>query len=153
METTTFELEKIDYNNLEHQTFLNKLMTSSNMDYLWNLSDSDMNTNRVGNNYIVLKDKNKIGYLGVSDIIEAMNGNTVSIYYAIDEEYRGKGYGEQLVKVLSNSLFSTGTVDCIVAQVDINNISSQKVLLKNGYQKVYEDDEDVKFMQTRKAHI
>ena len=153
MKITTLELEQIDYNNKEHLTFLNKLMESTNMDYLWNLSDSNLSTNRIGKNYIVEKEKEKIGYLGVSDVIEAINGNTVNIYYAIDEEYRGNGYAKDLVKALSNHLFSTGFVDCIVAQVDVRNQSSQNVLLKTGFTKVFEDEEEMKFMQTRKAHI
>ena len=153
MEVTSFELEKINYSNNEHLTFLNKLMKSSNMDYLWDLADSNLDTNHLGNSYIVLKDKERIGYLNISDVTEAMNGKTVNIYYAIDQDYRGKGYGEDLVKVLSNNLFSTGKVDCIIAQVDINNEASQHILMKNGYQVFFEDEEYKQFMQTKKAHV
>lgn len=153
MKITTLELEQIDYNNKEHLTFLNKLMESTNMDYLWNLSDSNMQANKIGKNYIVEKEKEKIGYLGVSDVIEAVNGNTVNIYYAIAEEYRGNGYAKDLVNALSNHLFSTGFIDCIVAQVDVRNHSSQNILLKTGFTKVFEDEEEMKFMQTRKAHV
>ena len=149
MEITSFELEKIDYNNIKHLEFLKELMRSSDMSYLWDLADSKLDTNRLGNNYIVLKDNEKIGYIGISEITEAINGKTVSIYYAIAEKYRGKKYGEQLVKVISNNLLNTGKVDCIVAQVDINNKASQHVLMNNGYNKIYEDDEDMKFIQTK----
>lgn len=153
MEITSLELKTIDYSNNEHLTFLKKLMKSSNMSYLWNLADPGLASNKLGNNYIVLKGTEKLGYLGISDITEAVNGRTVSIYYAILEEFRGQKYGEQLVKVLSNHLLGTGKVDCIVAQVDINNTASQHVLMNNGYQVIYQDTEDMKFMQTRKAHM
>lgn len=148
MEFTTFELEKINYENKEHLTFLSKLMESSNMGYLWDLADANLGTNHLGSSYIVLKGKERVGYLNVSDVTEARNGNTVNIYYAISEENRGKRYAEDLVKVLSNHLFSTGKVDCIIAQVDVNNIASQHVLMKNGYQVFFEDDEYKQYMQT-----
>lgn len=153
MEITSLELKAIDYSNNEHLAFLKELMKSSNMSYLWDLADASLASNQLGSNYIVLKGTEKIGYLGVSDITEAVNGRTVSIYYAILEKYRGKKYGEQLVKVLSNHLLSTGKVDCIIAQVDTKNTASQHVLMNSGYQVIYQDDEDMKFAQTRKAHM
>lgn len=149
MKIDTFELERINYDKKEHLDFLKELMDSSGMSYLWDLANANLDTNRLGDNYIVIKDKEKIGYVGISEVIEAINGRTVSIYYAIDEKYRGQKYGEQLVKVISNNLLSTNKVDCIVAQVDINNKASQHVLINNGYSKIYEDDEDMKFIQKK----
>ena len=149
MEIESFKLDKIDYNNKEHLSFLKELMKSSNMSYLWDLANANLDTNRLGNNYIVLKENEKIGYIGISEVTEAVNGKTVSIYYAILEKYRGKKYGEKLVKVISNYLLNTGKVDCIVAQVDINNKASQHVLINNGYNKIYEDEEDMKFIQKK----
>ncbi len=151
MRLETLELEKIDYKNKEHLKFLKLLMNSSNINYLWDLSNKELSINTNGNGYIVRNNnKEKIGYLSVSDVTEAIYGKTVSIYYAIEEMYRGKNYGKELVKQVSAYLFNNRDVECIVAQVSKDNIASQIILLKSGYVKIFEDEEDIKFLQTKK---
>ena len=151
MNLESLELEKIDYKKVEHLEFLKLLMNSTSIDYLWDISDGNLSVNLNENSFIVLNDsKQKIGYLNISDITEAIYGKTVSIYYAIEENYRGKGYGKKLVKEISHYLFNEKGMDCIVAQVARDNIPSQVILSRNGYRKVFEDEDNTKFLQTKK---
>ena len=144
-------LERIDYENKEHLLFLKEIMKSSGMDYLWNISDNELIINKNKDKFIVLNnEKEKIGYINISDITDAYFGKTVSIYYAIIETKRKQNYGIKLVGQISKNLLSLRMVDCIVAQVDIKNVASQKLLLKSGYNKVYEDDSDIKFIKLNK---
>ena len=136
------KLERVNYKDKKHLLFLKELMNSSNMDYLWDISDSnlDINNNR----------KENIGYINISQVTDAYYGKTVSIYYAVSESKRRNNYGFKIVDNLSDYLFAQKDIDCIVAQVDTTNIASQKVLLKSGYNKLYEDEEEIKFVRLKK---
>ena len=143
-------LEMIDYDNVEHLSFLKKLMQSKDMSYLWNLTDSDLDNNQNVGNYLVIGESgNYLGYLNVSDPTEAIYGNTVSVYYAIEESYRGKDYGKRIISEVSDWLFNKNNIDCIVAQVDTNNSHSINTLTKAGMVQVHSDDDYSTFIQRK----
>lgn len=145
------ELVNIDYNNKEHLNFLKDLILSKDMNYLWDISDKDLYNNLNEDKYIVLNDKNeKIGYLNVSDVVEGRLGNTVSIYYAIKEEFRGNGYGSKLVSEFNDWLFNNKEVDYVIAQVDVKNIHSNYTLSKAGMEILTQDDEYITFGKKNK---
>ena len=147
----SLELTRINYENTEHLKFLKELVLSSDMHYLWDLSNVNLNNNQNKDRFIVLNESAEmIGYLNVSDIVEGRFGNTVSIYYAIKENYRGKGYGKRLVSEVNKWLLENKTVDCIVAQVDTKNINSNYTLTNAGMNKAVEDDEYTTFIQRKK---
>jgi RimJ/RimL family protein N-acetyltransferase len=60
-------------------------------------------------------------------------GEVYSIDYLIgDKRYLGKGYGKQMVELLSTDVFELGAAEIIV-DPDKDNVASQGVLMANGY--------------------
>ena len=150
IELKTLKLEKIDYNNKNHLEFLRNLMNSKDINYLWDLSNELLVTNQNQEKYLVLNELYEIiGYINCSDPVSAMYGNTLSIYYAIDEKYRGREYGKKLIQQTSEWLFNEKGIDCIVAQVDTENIHSIMTLTKAGMIEVNRDDEYATFIQRK----
>lgn len=150
IELETLKLELIDYNNIEHLIFLKKLMQSKDINYLWNLSDKQLSNNQNKDKFLVLNEnKEKIGYINISDPTDAYYGNTVSIYYAIEETYRGNGYGKRIIEEVKRWLFQYKNIDCIVAQVDIDNIHSKNVLIKAGMEEINNNDDYVTFIERK----
>lgn len=150
IELDTINLEKIDYENKRHLEYLKELMQSKDINYLWDLSDERLLNNQNDGKYIVINDTNDyIGYLNISNPTEARYGKTVSLYYAVKEEYRGKQYGKLIIEEASDWLFNNQGIDCIVAQVDISNTPSIKTLTKAGMTSVSKDEEYNTFIQTK----
>ena len=56
------------------------------------------------------------------------------ISYSVEKNERGKGYGKKIISSAEQILLEGGTADVIVAKVKFNNISSQKVFEKLGYE-------------------
>ena len=150
IELETLKLEMIDYENIEHLTFIKELMESKDIEYLWDLSDKETITNRNKNKYSVLNENNeKIGYLNISDTTEAYYGNTVSLYYAVSEKHRGNNYGKRIITEINKWLLENNQIDCIIAQANINNIHSQNTLTKAGMEKIHSSDEYVTYSQRK----
>lgn len=150
IELETLKLELIDYQNIEHLTFLKKLMQSKDISYLWNLSDANLTSNQNKDKFLVLnKNKERIGYINISDPTDAYYGNTVSIYYAIEESYRGKEYGKQIIKEVGKWLFNHKNIECIIAQVDTQNSHSINTLTKAGMIEVNCDSDYTTFIQRK----
>ena len=144
------KIELIDYNNIEHLNFLRKLMSSKDMGYLWDLTDKDLKNNQNSGKYIIINElEQRIGYLNISDSTEAYYGNTVSIYYAIEENYRGNEYGKKIIQEVSKWLFEENNIDCIVAQVDVKNNHSINVLNNTGMIQVNSDEDYSTFIQRK----
>ena len=57
-----------------------------------------------------------------------------NIGYGIDEEYQGHGYATEAVKAAVKWAFSKPEVNAVEAETDPDNIASQKVLEKCGFQ-------------------
>lgn len=141
-----FQLEKIDYNNKEHLKYLKILMESKDMDYLWDVANPKLNDQT--NSYIVRNEEDDmIGYLNLSNPTESFYGNTISLYYAIEESKRGRGYGKRLVENVKNWQFQKEKIDCLVAQVDPSNVHSQNVLSGAGMQEAMRDEDFVTFIE------
>lgn len=144
------KLDYIDYDNIEHLKFLKKMMQSKDIKYLWDLSDSSLYNNQNNDKFLVLNDKDeKIGYINISDVTEGYFGNTVSIYYGVEESYRGNGYGRRIVSEVNKWLFENRNVECVIAQVDIDNIHSNYTLNKAGMIEMLKDDDYTTFIQRR----
>lgn len=146
IEMKNFELEKIDYNNPDHLKYLDKLKKSKDMNYLWDVKEPKLNNS--SNAYIVRnKESDMVGYLNLSNPTESFYGNTVSLYYAIEESKRGNGYGKRLVENVKDWQFQKEKIDCIVAQVEPSNIYSQNALLGAGMQEVMRDEDYITFIE------
>ena len=60
-------------------------------------------------------------------------GKNPEIGYGIDDEYQGKGYATEAVKLALEWAFSHPGVTAVEAETDPDNIASQKVLAKCGF--------------------
>ena len=61
------------------------------------------------------------------------DGKNPEIGYGIDEEFQGKGYATEAVKLALVWAFGHADVAAVEAETDPDNIASQKVLAKCGF--------------------
>ena len=66
----------------------------------------------------------------------AENTDQTEIGYMLRENYWGKGLGTQICKALSSYCLEADAKKDIVALTDLDNIGSQKVLLKSGFKRI-----------------
>ncbi|MDQ0201537.1 GNAT family N-acetyltransferase [Neobacillus ginsengisoli] len=66
---------------------------------------------------------------------------TVDIGYGVVPDYRGKGYTTEIVTALVSWLFTLPEVKMVTADCLHNNVGSQKVLEKAGFEKYKKDEE------------
>lgn len=87
-----------------------------------------------------IKSKDFIGEIGIN---VTNNPNEVEIEYMLLPEYWGKGYGNEIVKMLLSKIDKTNTIRKVIAIADPNNVVSKKILLKHGFSsfKVFEIDD------------
>jgi ribosomal-protein-alanine N-acetyltransferase len=78
------------------------------------------------------KDGTKIGFIAHYFVL---SNRWMEIGYNIVPNERGKGYGTEAVKLITDYLFLTKDIQRIQAITDTRNKSSQRVLEKTGYQK------------------
>lgn len=64
------------------------------------------------------------------------NPEQIEIGYTLGENYWGKGLGTEVCKALVEYCSSLNHQKAIVAVTDLDNIGSQKVLLKNGFSRI-----------------
>ena len=84
---------------------------------------------------ITIKPSNKmVGTIGlkVRDFEEAVNG-ICELGYAIDDIYWNQGYTSEATKAIIAHAFNVYEVEKIIAGHSINNIASQRIILKNGF--------------------
>ncbi|MGG7163446.1 GNAT family N-acetyltransferase [Clostridium ihumii] len=73
-----------------------------------------------------------IGFVGVH--AQAMVDNEVEISYAVSDNYQGKGYGTEAAKTLIKWIFKNTELKELVAIVKPDNIPSNTVIKKLGFQ-------------------
>ena len=94
--------------------------------------------------FIVVDSKTSIGFCQYYDCYDAKDledwytitqrGDMYSVDYLIgNEEYLNKGYGKELVRVLTEYIKNTENAREIIVQPDEDNNASNGVLLANGY--------------------
>lgn len=64
------------------------------------------------------------------------NPEQIEIGYTLGENYWGKGFGTEVCKALVDYCSSLNHKKDIVAVTDLDNIGSQKVLLKSGFSRI-----------------
>lgn len=82
----------------------------------------------------LIKDMNGtiVGRVNLVDVIRG-NFNKAEIGYRIAQEYQGKGYGTRAVKLAVDEARKIHKLHRIEAGVSPDNIGSQVVLIKNGF--------------------
>ncbi len=73
--------------------------------------------------------------LEVGQIRVEFDNDIGEINYCVEPQSRGKGFGTEILKLLPNQLIKDGFVfSKLIGKVKHNNIASEKVFLKAGYQ-------------------
>ena len=80
------------------------------------------------------------GFLGAPDA-----GGTAEIGYSIAADWRGQGLATELVAGLVQQAAATGMVRRLVAHTQADNLASQQVLLRNGFEAVGPADGPLRF--------
>ena len=132
-------LEMYSSDNFLHQNFIKEIMKDDSVqEFLGNLDSQTY-----------LKDcfllKNETDYIGLithSKIIDTRVGKTVSVYYAISPRYRHLGYGTTMLNLFMETFAARYSLDKFILNIKKENLTSQQVALKCGFQCVYEDDEN-----------
>ena len=150
-------VDKLDRENIKHLQFLKELMKSNNISYLWDLEKTKLELNKKEDSWIeeyLYFDNvnNPIGYINLSPPTEGIKGITTSLYYAISEQYRNLGLGSKMVAEIADYLFTVQNIDCIVGEVEKENIASQKALEKAGMDIAYQDDEWIVYMKSKQKN-
>lgn len=83
---------------------------------------------------VVLKETGQvIGQLNTA-IVDAKNF-TANIGYALNKDFRGKGYVNEAVVALLKDIFTNHNVMRVIADIDIRNLDSIKVVEKLGFRR------------------
>lgn len=107
------------------------------------------NSFRFLNHFMVLKGGSPIGFGQYYDCFDAQEewysvnqpNETFSIDYFIgEEESLRKGYGKEIIRLLTNKIREINSKAKLVVQPENENIASCKALLANGF--VYDDEKE-----------
>ncbi len=86
---------------------------------------------------IILKDAScSVGGIGLAGLPD--NDGTTEIGYAIDQKFEGQGIASEAVEALSKWVFEDKDMQILRAETPNENIASQRVLMKNNFQKTGE---------------
>jgi len=91
--------------------------------------------------YIMVDSGNLIGQARLS--IEA---DEATIGYSVAPEYRGKGYGNKIIRLLALEAQTTPQIKTLIAMVKDGNIASQKVFSHNGFRYSW-DERGIKYIK------
>ncbi len=88
--------------------------------------------------YVLMKNDNPIGQVRL-----ALENGKWQISYSIASSYRGQGYGKIILQLAENDLICDDHVgETIFAEVKADNVASQKIFIKLGYQEVASERSD-----------
>lgn len=132
IELQTLSLTKYDekYNQIKEE--LENGISSSK--YIHQIKERLENSNKkdktiYNSAFIVLEEKNPIGYLFISSMIN----DEVFIEYSILKEYRQKGYGKKVVNEISDYLFENNNIKSIILDIDPSNKNSMLLASSCGF--------------------
>jgi [ribosomal protein S5]-alanine N-acetyltransferase len=77
-----------------------------------------------------------VGFAGLPD----ENGKTM-VGYGLDVRYHNRGYATEALQLLIQWGFAHQSLRTIIADTPLQNIGSQKVLIKNGFRQVSQDEQ------------
>lgn len=132
---------------LENRTFFEATVPSRGDDYynpeIFKTRQEALLEEQVKGSYIYLiKEKNGsiIGRINIVDIDES---NKIGhLGYRVAQAYNGKGIASIALKILLGKVVEEGRLKQIKAQTTTNNIASQKVLERNGFEKIATSSEE-----------
>lgn len=141
----TLNLEKFDITNIDHYTLAKRLHTDLNVtsyisaNFLDFVEKIEVNGGeddyQLLTPYVVRNEKNvPVGMLG--SLSENKN-KEVDLWYAINPNYRGYGYGRKILSQITQYLIEE-KYDDIILEIDSKNVESNGLAISQGYNKVTE---------------
>ena len=110
----------------ETQKFLGGIKNKSREERVLFLEKKNLN----GESLTVFYENIPIGFIGIK-----INGCEMEISYIFDVDYTGRGFCSEVVQKLTDIIFNKLEINRIYANSKEENLSSQKVLLKNKFVK------------------
>lgn len=117
-------IEKLTINNVECVKRLG-LKLNANFDKLYDYSSLNEGVNST---YVLIVDKNIIGFIHIQQLIDEVD----IIDVVVDEEYRRKGYGQRLVEFVIQS----NPGKRIILEVSVNNNAAIGLYNKLGFREI-----------------
>ncbi|RIV22529.1 N-acetyltransferase [Fibrisoma montanum] len=97
---------------------------------------------------IVPKDQNRsVGGIGLAGLPN--DAGETMVGYSLLRKYRRQGYATEAMQGLLNWAFENPNLQTVIADTHIDNQASQGVLIKNGFIKIREIDEIVRWHHQR----
>lgn len=125
--------------NLLHQDFIKEIMKDDSVrDFLGNIDSQTY----LKDSFLFKNKTDYVGFITHSPIVDTRVGKTVSVYYAISPRYRHLGYATVMLNLFTETFAAMYSLDKFILNIKKENLSSQQVALKCGFQCVYEDDEN-----------
>ncbi len=132
-------LEMYSPDNILHQDFIKEIMKDGSVqDFLGNIDSQTY----LKDSFLLKNETDYVGFITHSPIVDTRVGKTVSVYYAISPRYRHLGYGTVMLNLFTKTFAAMYSLDKFILNIKKENLSSQQVALKCGFQYVYEDDEN-----------
>ena len=132
-------LEMYSPDNILHQDFIKEIMKDGSVqDFLGNIDSQTY----LKDGFLLKNETDYVGFITHSPIVDTRVGKTVSVYYAISPRYRHLGYGTVMLNLFTETFAAMYSLDKFILNIKKENLSSQQVALKCGFQCVYEDDEN-----------
>ena len=132
-------LEMYSPDNILHQDFIKEIMKDDSVqDFLGNIDSQTY----LKDSFLLKNKTDYVGFITHSPIVDTRVGKTVSVYYAISPRYRHLGYGTVMLNLFTKTFAAMYSLDKFILNIKKENLSSQQVALKCGFQYVYEDDEN-----------
>lgn len=137
IELQTLSLTKYDekYSKIKDE-FENGVSSSKYIHQIKERLEKSKEDNTLFNSaFIVLDEKNPVGYLFISSMIN----DEVFIEYSVLKEQRQKGYGKRIVNEISDYLFENNNIKSIILDIDPSNKNSMLLASSCGF---FFDEED-----------
>ena len=132
-------LEMYSPDNILHQDFIKEIMKDGSVqDFLGNIDSQTY----LKDGFLLKNETDYVGFITHSPIVDTRVGKTVSVYYTISPRYRHLGYGTVMLNLFTETFAAMYSLDKFILNIKKENLSSQQVALKCGFQCVYEDDEN-----------
>ena len=132
-------LEMYSPDNILHQDFIKEIMKDGSVqDFLGNIDSQTY----LKDGFLLKNETDYVGFITHSPIVDTRVGKTVSVYYAISPRYRHLGYGTVMLNLFMETFAAMYSLDKFILNIKKENLSSQQVALKCGFQCIYEDDEN-----------
>lgn len=117
-------IEKLTIDNVECVKRLG-LKLNANFDNLYDYSSLNEGVNST---YVLIVDKNIIGFIHIQQLIDEVD----IIDVVVDEEYRRKGYGQKLIELVIHSNLGKR----IILEVSVNNKAAIGLYNKLGFREI-----------------